>query len=234
MIDGADGTGKSTIVETWRDYLKQQGKKIFSLKDYWRGHSDLPSPAQWRSSAILFTAEPSYAGMGKIIREELIAKHEQPYPPEAVAHGFSLDRLILYRRIILPALKARKLVVQDRGVSTSLVYQPLQGDNLTIKKVAELPGNKQALKYAPNYLIITELDPKLALHRLNSRRAKNDNAIFENLSFIKKNMAAFHNPAFIRLMRKYGAKIVYFDTSDTIDIMKARAIKLLQSILVKD
>ena len=75
---------------------------------------------------------------------------------EAIAQAYSLDRLILYKKIILPALADEKCVIQDRGVSTSLCYQTLSGQ-LKLDYLSSLPGNAVALASAPNHLIIIDV-----------------------------------------------------------------------------
>ncbi|MEK9158803.1 MAG: hypothetical protein AAB673_02280 [Patescibacteria group bacterium] len=230
VIDGADGTGKSTVLNTWEDFLKQEGYSLFSLKNFWKENNAHPDEAEWEKSDVIISAEPTYAPMGRIIREELIRESDVAYPPEAIAQAFSLDRLILYHKVILPALKAKKIIIQDRSVTTSLVYQAVQSAALTLDRLAGLPGNQLALEHAPDYLIVLELPVEKAMERLQGRDTKKDNAIFENPEIIKKNMRAFHNPDFCRRLEQKGVQIIYFDTSDKIDIMREKALNLFKKI----
>lgn len=231
MIDGADGAGKSTILGFWADFLKQQGRRVFSLKNFWQKHRRHPEKKEWRDFDVIVSAEPTYVGVGQVIREELIKKQAPGYPPQAMAEAFSLDRLILYQKVLLPALRAGKIIIQDRGVSTSLVYQPLQHPTLTIKKVAVLPGNELALQWAPDYLVVVEIKPEIALKRLAKRFQKKDNTIFENPVSLKRNIDTYHALVFQRLFHKYGAKIIYLENNFKIDIMKEEAVRLLKKLL---
>jgi thymidylate kinase len=67
------------------------------------------------------------------------------------AHAFALDRQILYNKFILPALKAGKTIIQERGVVSSLVYQPIQMENLTLRDLLNIDGNNIAIRNAPNF-----------------------------------------------------------------------------------
>ena len=51
VIDGADGTGKSTVLNTWEDFLKQEGNSLFSLKNFWKENNAHPDEAEWEKSA---------------------------------------------------------------------------------------------------------------------------------------------------------------------------------------
>ncbi|MEK7625096.1 MAG: dTMP kinase [Patescibacteria group bacterium] len=231
MIDGIDGSGKSTIVAVLKEYLTGEGNAIFDLRDYWLANGKYPEFHELKSYDFIFTSEPTYIGIGKVLREELINSNNH-YPEKAIAHAFSLDRIVLYNKIIIPALKEKKCVISDRGVSTSLCYQTLSG-KLSIKEIAEMVGNSLALEYAPEHLIIMKVNPKEALARLKKRSEKQDNAVFEKLAFQTKAADLFYSKEYKKLFEAHGTKVHYLPGNDKIDIMKTSAIKLFKQILTK-
>ena len=232
MIDGIDGSGKSTAVQAWKDYLAGQGNAIFDLKHYWQITGKYPELEEVKSYDFIFSCEPTYVGVGKVIREELV-KTGTNYSPRAIIEAFSLDRLILYNKIIIPLLTNNKIVIQDRGVSASLAYQSIQNKEFTFKKIAEFPGNKLALENRPDHLIITKISAQIATARLSGRFDKNDDVIFEKLDFLKKATEIFYSDQYQKIFTGRGTKIHYLNAEAEIDIMKQEAIDLLKSILTQ-
>lgn len=232
MVDGIDGSGKSTIINAWKKFLSKSGNTIFDLKNYWLQTGHYPDISELKSYDFIFSAEPTYVGIGKTIRTELISA-DCDYPALAIAEAYALDRLILYKKIILPLLKNKKCVIQDRGVSTSLAYQPLTDKSLDFKKLAALPGNDLALKNSPNYLILAHLDPKIAIQRLDERTDKKDNSKFEKLNFLKKADQTFFSASYQKIFTAHKTKIHRLEGSQKIDIMEQEAVNLLKNILNK-
>ena len=232
MLDGIDGSGKGTIINAWKQYLTQQGNGIFDLEKYWLKTGAHPELSEIKSYDFVFSCEPTNVGVGQSLHDELL-KNNKNYPAISIAHAFSLDRLILYQKILIPLLKQDRVIISDRGVSASLAYQPLQDKKLTIKKVAELPGNKLALKYAPQHLILLTVDPAAAIKRLKNRLDKQDDAIFEKLNFLKKLAKVYRSPKFLNLFKKRGTTVHFLSANENIDIIKEQSIKLLQKILTK-
>lgn len=230
MVDGIDGCGKSTIVNCWKQFLKENGNPLFDLKNYWQTNHAYPKPAEIKSYDFIFSAEPTYVGIGEIIRQELINQNND-YPAQAIAEAFSLDRLILYNKIILPLVKDEKCIIQDRGISTSLAYQSIQSAELNLQKVANLIGNRLAISNRPDWLIIVDTEPETCIARLQARMEKTDNAIFEKLEFLKKLQIQFKNMEYQKIFAERGCKIIYLNGNEKIDIMKKEAIKLLQQII---
>lgn len=230
MLDGIDGSGKSTVIEAWKTYLTSQGNTIFDLREYWKQNGKHPSFAELKSYDFIFSAEPTYVGVGKVIREELIRKGTG-YPPLAIAEAYSLDRLILYHNVIVPALQAGKWVIQDRGVSTSLCYQVLGG--LDEQVVRDLPGNAFALTHRPDHLIILTVPPTIAIERLAARADKQDNVIFEQLEFQTQAAERFVSPSYQRVFTEAGTVVGYLSGAEKADIMQKEAVELLQRLLVK-
>ena len=230
MIDGIDGSGKSTVVSAWKKYLMDQEKTIFDLKNYLKEKDRYPEPYELTDYDIIFSAEPTYTGIGKVIRNELINSYTS-YTPKAVAEAFSLDRLVLYTKIIIPLLKNNKIIIQDRGVSSSLAYQPLTHQEITTDFVASLPGNQLALANRPDYLIIVDCEAKVAFDRIHSRVDKQDNAIFEQIDFLEKLAARYLDKNYQELFTDKGTKILHLNGNEKIDIMNEQAISLLKTIL---
>lgn len=229
MIDGIEGGGKSTIVESWKKFLTSQNKTIFDVKKYCIENNKYPDYAELKSYDFIFNAEPTYFGIGKTIREELI-KNGNNYPEEAIAQAYSIDRLILYKKIIIPALQDKKIIIQDRGVSTSLCYQSLSG-NLSLDWLANLPGNVVALQYRPDYLLLIKMSAETAQKRLATRYDKQDNAIFDKLNFQQKALATYLSPAYQKLFLDRGTTIEYLNTDTEIDTMKQEATELLKKLI---
>ncbi len=229
MLDGIEGGGKSTIVESWKKYLTEQGKTVFDLKKYCIDNNRYPDYEELKPFEFIFSAEPTYFGIGKVIREELI-KSGNNYPERAIAEAYSLDRLLLYKKLIIPALQDRKIVIKDRGVSTSLCYQALS-QNLSLDFLSQLPGNALALEYRPDWLLLIKMSLETAQKRLATRYDKQDNAIFDKLDFQQKALAMYMSSSYQKLFLDRGTKIEYLNTDAEIGIMKQECVELLKNIL---
>ena len=230
IIDGIDGSGKSTIIEAWKEYLRANGNGFFDLVKYFKETGNYPEMSELKAYEFIISGEPTYTGIGKILREELL-KDGANFPPESLAEAFSLDRLMLYKKIIIPCLKQGKVIIQDRGISSTLSYQPLTDKKLTVKYLSKLAGNQLALKNSPNYLVLMNTKPEEAINRLKKRTDKQDDSVFEKLKFLKKLHKVLMSKKFQTLFTKHKTKIQLLEGNQKIDIMKAQAVNLLKKIL---
>jgi len=229
VVDGIDGSGKGTVVEYYKKYFLKKRKKILDLKDYWRKKHSLPEPRDLEKYEVIISAEPTFSLIGLAIRDEIVRHNERTYSALATAQAFSLDRFILYQRVIIPCLKEGKIIVQERGVSTSLVYQPVQKESLSLRKILDLEGNKLALKFRPDFLIITTVEPDVAIKRLEKRKKKQDFAIFEREDFLRKIQSRFKAKWFKNIFEKRGTKILYLDTSGSLKDLEKKVLDILKS-----
>jgi dTMP kinase len=230
VLDGTEGSGKSTVIDFWKEQLIAAGKKIFDLKAYWKAYDKQPDPEEVLAADIIFSAEMSYTGIGKVLREELIQRNTT-YPPLAIAEAYALDRLILYKKFFIPALQKGSVIISDRSVSTSLVYQTISDPPLSYTDIINLPGNTVALNYPPTDLILFKLDPEVGLKRLIGRVDKNDNAIFEQADFQKKAYEKFMSSDYQKIFTDRGTLIHYLQADTTLDIIKTSSLTLLHTIL---
>ncbi|MFP4402835.1 MAG: dTMP kinase [Candidatus Woesearchaeota archaeon] len=227
MVDGLDGSGKGTVINALKEYLESQDKKVFDLRKYWQKHNEIPELKEIEKYDVICSSEPTFYGVGKVIREEIIRNNERQYSGISTAQAFSLDREILYRKLLIPAKKAGKIIIQERGITTSLVYQPVQNERILLNDIINLPGNKLAIKNAPDILVIIKVEPEVVIERL-MKREKKDNAIFENLMFQKKVQHRFESDWLKKLFSHYNSKLIFLNTNPptTIDDTKKKIIKI--------
>jgi len=227
MVDGLDGSGKGIIVMTLAEHLEARGKKIFDLRQYCKKHGTLPEVNDIKEFDVIISAEPTYSLVGRALREEIIRKQDRIYSGISTAHAYALDREILYRKLIIPSLKEGKIILQERGVITSLVYQPVQMEQISLHDIMNLPGNRLALKTPPNLLVITRTHPEVAMARLDEREKK-DHAIFENLSFQQKIELRYESDWLKKIFESIGTKVSYMDTNGTIEETKANIVRIFE------
>ena len=122
------------------------------------------------------TFEPTGGEIGTIIRSAL--KNELSLRPETLARLFAADRNEHIFAIggIYEHCQHGTLVVCDRYVPSSLVYQGIECGE-------ELPRSLNAAFPAPELLLFFDIEPEIALNRLNSRPSLE---IYEHLDFQKK------------------------------------------------
>ena len=230
FIEGIDGCGKGEIIKAFKEISEIENIKSFDLKSFIKKDKDFPEYEKIKEYGLIVSGEPTYSWIGRAIREEMIKDNKRKYSALAVAQAYSLDRKILYKRLLIKALEQGKIVIQDRSVVSSITYQPLQsqlqGEELPLDTVINLPGNKLAIEdYPPSLIIIAQVDPRTAIQRL-ADRDKKDKCIFERLEFQKKLQEKYNSTWLRSLFEKHGTKIVYIDTNGTIEETKQQVRKI--------
>ena len=229
IIDGIDGSGKSTVVKAMQTWVEAQGKKTFDFVAACKEYGSHPSFADAEHADVLFTSEPTYAWVGAALRKEMF-QTPSPYSPLEFAHTFALDRMLLYRRLIIPALVAGKTVIQDRSVSTSLVYQADAPNGPSLDTILALPGNQLALAHAPDHLILLNVQPKVALARIASRNGKAQD-VFETLEQQERFHERFHSQWFANIFTERGTTIHSLDAANGLDASIENTHRLISQIL---
>lgn len=228
VLDGITGSGKSTLLGAVREHL-EESYNVVGTQQWFKENNRPPSFEDLKDADVIFTQEPTRWWIGAGIREEL-SRTDSPYSTRTLAQAFALDRQIQYKTLILPSLEAGKIVIQDRSVTSSLILQPLMPDGPDITELLALEGNALAMQHAPSNLILTDLDPQIALSRLKDRLYENK-GVFEFGELLQKSHAAFHSEWFQSLFKSRGTNIHIMDTNRPVEAMCSDMIELVDSLL---
>ncbi|MCL2213955.1 MAG: dTMP kinase [Treponema sp.] len=178
VLEGGDGCGTSTQLSL----LENRFKNI-------------------KFPILYSTFEPTNGEIGKIIRAAL--KGERPVTPQTLAMLFAADRNEhLYSNIgIIEHIRKGEIVVSDRYVLSSLVYQGIEcGD--------ELPGFLNSRFPLPELTIFLDIDPETALARMKNRSSLE---IYEYSGFQEKVREKYKS--IMEIYRALGARVEVIDAS---------------------
>ena len=248
VIDGLDGIGKGEVLKAIALYLESLGMRVFNVEDYWQTNHIHPEFEQRTHGKrfntaffnlddfdVLLTSEPTHTGIGRQIRYEMIANNGRSYSAHATAEAYALDRLILYKRVLLPALRAGKHIVQGRSFSTSIVYQRMQAqeqhERLALEEIMGLEGNAFALQYAPDLLIIPTIKDVTDITKRLEGRDKRDDAMFETLPF-QLQLKPFYEGAELReIFEQQGTGVEYIDAGISVAATRQQAVEVYWKVL---
>jgi dTMP kinase len=158
-IEGSDGSGKTTQIKLLTPYLKSLGLDV------------------------VITREPGGTVISEKIRDLILDVNNKnmAYITEAMLYAASRAQLV--EEIIRPALDDGKVVICDRFVDSSLVYQGI-ARQIGIEKVLEI--NQYALNgLLPDITFFLDIEPEQGILR-KKKQAKLDRIESEKLDFHKQ------------------------------------------------
>ncbi|BDR92920.1 dTMP kinase [Vulcanisaeta souniana] len=138
-IEGIDGVGKSTIITKLKDILERAGYRVHT------------------------TAEPSQTPIGRLIRDWLLRSDSKIAHPSVFALLFTADRVQHYYGEVKPMLDNGYLVITERYMESTLVYQSTMG--LPMDWLMEL----HKFVPRPDLTIILDAPIEVVIGRLRSR-----------------------------------------------------------------
>jgi len=157
-LEGPDGSGKSTITKLLTSYLKDAGYDVVT------------------------TREPGGTQISEKIRKIILDNDNTKMSYIAEALLYAASRAQHVHEKILPALKDGSIVICERFVHSSLVYQGI-GRGLGIEKIKEI--NDFAIQgLTPDITLFFDVDPQRALDR-KTQRNKGDRLEREDITFHK-------------------------------------------------
>lgn len=161
VLDGLDGSGKSTIAKMLQDYI----------------HSKIGYNA-------MLTSEPTDGKYGREIRKMLAEEKNPKENSRKMLELFVKDRHEHLRNTVLPFLKGKNagksVVICDRYYYSTIAFQSTQG----ISADEIIQKNKNFLK--PDIAFIMDIEPEIALERISNRSGHEKKEKFEELEFMKE------------------------------------------------
>lgn len=204
-FEGGEGAGKST-------QIKRLAKHFEAL--------DLP---------LIVTREPGGSVGAEAVRHVILSGAAEKYGSTMEALLFAAARADHVDTIIRPALKQGKIVLCDRFMDSSRVYQGTTGkidESLmaALESVA-IDGVR------PDLTLILDLDPKLGMSRADARRGKDvpDRFEKEDLAIHKARRAGF-----LAIAKKEPERCAVIDASGNASQVEQAIWKAVESRLLAD
>ena len=199
VFEGPDGSGKTTIIK--------QVKTLLENKDY----------------DISYYREPGGTKISEKIRSIIIDNDNSMMDAKTEALLFASSRAQLVAEKIIPDLKAGKIVICDRFVMSSLLYQGL-GRSLGVDNV-KLINDFATGGLKPDLTLFFNIDYKTALER---KRANFSPDRLENEDF------SFHKTIFdgyLKMADLYKDEIIKVDARKSIEDLTEDVINIIYTLL---
>lgn len=145
VIEGQDGTGKSTQVQLLADYFKKQNREVVILEE---PDGDLPQAHDLH---------------------DMILTRGYDLEPLTNVLLFTAARVELWQKIAAPALANQSIVISSRNYWSTLAYQGY-GEGVSRSKIIKLTKMALPERYIhPDLGIILTVPDKVRLARQNQR-----------------------------------------------------------------
>ena len=154
--EGPDGSGKTTQINLLEQYLKEAGYEC------------------------LITREPGGTVIGEEVRELILNPEHKEMSPVTEMLLYAASRAQLVHEVIGPALEAGRIVISDRFVDSSIVYQGI-ARNLGISTVAAVNAPGIGI-YRPDGIFFIDLSEAEGIRRKKNQK-KLDRMEQESIDF---------------------------------------------------
>jgi dTMP kinase len=167
-----------------------------------------------KETEVVLTKEPTDGPWGQKLRRSFVTER---LAPEQELEAFVNDRREHVEALIRPALARGATVIIDRYYYSTVAYQGARG--LDPAKVLEM---NRAFAPKPDVVFIVDLDPRVALERINRRVGGRD--LIENLEEQLRVRAGF------LALAKTEPHVVLIDGMQSIAGMQAAIVLKIQEI----
>lgn len=197
-LEGGEGSGKSTAINAINEYFLSRGYKT------------------------LVSREPGGIKIGEEIRSVILDKENTMMTPECETLLYAASRIQLLNEKIIPALNDGIVVILDRYIDSSFVYQGV-ARGVGIKNVER--ANGFALSYMPNITFFLDVRPEVGLKRL-SGRDKMDRLDLESIDFHNK----VYN-GYLEVMEMYPERIKRIDGEQAPELVIKQITDVLDKVI---
>ena len=198
-LEGVDGSGKSTQAKLLKEALEAEG------------HS------------VLLTREPGGSPGAEEIRSLVLEGEPDRWSAETEILLFTAARRDHLERTILPALAAGTIVICDRFVDSTRVYQGLTRGDLrdVVDKLHALMIGREA-----DLTLLFDMDPKLGLARAKARQTSEER--FEDMGL---EMQLAMRQGFLALAKGAPERFAVIDAGRDIEAIAADTLAAVRASL---
>ena len=196
-IDGPDGPGKSTQAKLLADAIAKTGR------------------------TVVLTRDPGGTPLGERVRKLLLDPEGPQIAGRTELFLFMAARAQLVEEIINPALETGRVVVSDRFLMSSTVYQGLAG-TVPAGEV-EVIGRSATLGTQSDLTIVLDIEPEVALGRMG----RADRIESRGRSYQER-----VRQGFLSLAMRDPKRIIVIDGSKPLDHVHAEMMKAVREVLL--
>ncbi|WP_418884224.1 dTMP kinase [Anaerobutyricum hallii] len=187
VMEGPDGSGKTTQINLLKEYLEEAGYEC------------------------LITREPGGTVIGEEVRQLILNPEHKEMSPVTEMLLYAASRAQLVHEVIGPALEEGKIVISDRFVDSSIVYQGI-ARKLGISTVSAVNAPGIGI-YRPDGIFFIDLSEAEGLRRKKEQK---------NLDRMEQEGIDFHH------MVSEGYRKVLSGRSEVMKIDGGRSIDTIQ------
>ncbi|HTS16969.1 MAG TPA: dTMP kinase [Verrucomicrobiae bacterium] len=199
-FEGGEGSGKSTHIERLVARLRVEGYPV------------------------LVAREPGGTEVGEQIRHILqYSKDSHAMVAETELLLFCASRAQLVRQVIQPALKDGTVVICDRFMDSTTVYQGV-GRKIDPRAVAAINGFAVGA-HQPDLTLVIDLDPRIGLERVRGRELfdRMENQALEFYERVRQ--------GYLKLAERESGRVKVIDGSQTIERIADQIWNLVKDVL---
>ncbi|MEE0966927.1 MAG: dTMP kinase [Bacilli bacterium] len=200
-FEGGEGSGKTTIAKLIKDYLEKEGYQV------------------------TLTREPGGVDIAEKIRDVIVDVNNTSMDKKTEALLYAASRRQHLVEKVLPVLEQDGIVICDRFIDSSLVYQGI-ARGIGIDEVYEM--NMFATEnILPKRTIFFDIKPEQGLQRVYSNKDREVNRLdLESLDFHQKVYDGY-----LTICEKYTDRIVKIDASLDIDSVFKQVLEKIKEVL---
>ena len=198
-FEGGEGSGKTTLIKALEKRFKEAGQ------------------------SVLTTREPGGVPVAEKIRHILLDKTKDHMDPMTEAILFAASRRQHLVEKVLPALEEGKIVLMDRYVDSSVVYQGY-ARGLGMERIAKL--NEYATSgMMPSLTFYLDLDPEVGMKRIQTNKRDQNRLDLESMDFHHKIRQGY------QLLCEREERIHCIDADQSVEALLEEVWKVIQEKL---